>query len=94
MTMTSNNLLFDFSAPLNFCLLVISGKQRKSIDLTWVDDDEFIRHFNLLPHPKHDQGLRWLEAEVTLESLLQFHGRDVQEAADRFPRTGRLHYLA
>lgn len=84
MTMTSNDLLIDFAAPLRFIESVLADKNRICIDLSWAESAELIKHFKLEPKPEVDQGLIWLEGQIELGALLEYHGQNLSAAAEKF----------
>lgn len=84
MTMTSNDLVVDFAAPLSFFESSKAGKNRIYIDLSWVNSLELIDHFKLIPKPGVDQGLMWLEREIPLSAWLEYHGQSLSAAAEKF----------
>lgn len=84
MTMTSNDLQVDFAAPLRFIDSALADKNRICINLSWVESAELIKHFKLEPKPEVDQGLIWLEGQIELGSLLEYHGQNLSAAAEKF----------
>ncbi len=84
MTMTSNDLLIDFAEPLRFIESALVDKNRICIDLSWVESAELIEHFKLEPKPEVDQGLIWLEGQIELGALLEYHGQSLAAAAEKF----------
>lgn len=84
MTMTSNDLLIDFADPLRFIESALADKNRICIDLSWAESAELIEQFKLEPKPEVDQGLIWLEGQIELGALLEYHGQSLAAAAEKF----------
>lgn len=84
MTMTSNDLTIDFAAPLSFFESTAPDKHRIGINLSWADSAQLIEYFKLEPKPDVDQGLMWLEGQIELGALLEYHGQNLSQAADKF----------